>query len=125
MEKVTRKGLRAILSSPWYLNYISYGSDWTKYYVVEPLSFSGSKAQKSLVIGGEAAMWGEFVNSINLTPRSDGSHEVRDSEILLTPTLLLPLSHTSRAISCLLLRLYGRSEGSHARKESILDALLP
>ena len=69
MEKVTRKGLRAILSSPWYLNYISYGSDWTKYYLVEPLTFPGSKAQKSLVVGGEAAMWGEFVNSINLTPR--------------------------------------------------------
>merc|ERR1711953_616322 len=48
MAKVTGKGLRAILSSPWYLNYISYGSDWTKYYLAEPLDFYGSEAQKAL-----------------------------------------------------------------------------
>merc|ERR1712029_979057 len=69
MAKVTGRGLRAILSSPWYLNYISYGSDWTKYYLAEPLDFYGSEEQKKLVIGGEACMWDEFVNSVNLTPR--------------------------------------------------------
>ena len=69
MAKVTGKGLRAILSSPWYLNYISYGSDWTKYYLAEPLDFYGGDEQKHLVIGGEACMWDEFVNSVNLTPR--------------------------------------------------------
>ena len=69
MSKVTRKNLNAILSSPWYLNYISYGSDWSKYYMIEPLDFNGTAKQKDLVIGGEAAMWGEYVNSVNLTPR--------------------------------------------------------
>ena len=51
MAKVTQAGLRAILSSPWYLNYISYGSDWTKYYLAEPLDFHGNDEQKALVIG--------------------------------------------------------------------------
>jgi len=69
LSKVTGAGLRAILSSPWYLNYISYGSDWSKYYMVEPLDFYGEESQKDLVMGGEACMWTEFVNSVNLTPR--------------------------------------------------------
>ena len=41
LAKVTKMGLRVILSTPWYLNYISYGSDWQTYYKVEPLSFNG------------------------------------------------------------------------------------
>jgi len=69
MVKVTSKGLRTILSSPWYLNYISYGTDWTKYYNVEPLSFTNGTIAEELVIGGEACMWGEWVNGVNLTPR--------------------------------------------------------
>ena len=41
MAKVTAAGLKAILSSPWYLDYISTGPDWRKYYQVEPLNFPG------------------------------------------------------------------------------------
>jgi len=69
MANVTGSGLRAILSTPWYLNYISYGPDWTKYYLAEPLDFHGGEEHKALVIGGESCMWGEFVNSVNLLPR--------------------------------------------------------
>ena len=56
MANVTKSGLRAILSSPWYLNYISYGADWSNYYMVEPLDWRGGRAQKSLVIGQAVIM---------------------------------------------------------------------
>ncbi|XP_074152330.1 beta-hexosaminidase subunit alpha isoform X2 [Sminthopsis crassicaudata] len=69
MENVTKAGFRALLSAPWYLNRISYGQDWQEIYMVEPLDFKGSPEQKSLVIGGEACMWGEYVDETNLTPR--------------------------------------------------------
>uniref|UniRef100_K9IYG5 Beta-hexosaminidase n=1 Tax=Desmodus rotundus TaxID=9430 RepID=K9IYG5_DESRO len=66
---ITQAGFRALLSAPWYLNRISYGPDWEDFYMVDPLSFEGSPEQKALVIGGEACMWGEYVDSTNLVPR--------------------------------------------------------
>ncbi|XP_074851533.1 beta-hexosaminidase subunit beta [Carettochelys insculpta] len=69
LQNVTRAGFTTILAAPWYLDYISYGQDWKRYYSVEPLKFSGSEKQKKLVIGGEACLWGEFVDATNLTPR--------------------------------------------------------
>ncbi|XP_054468155.1 beta-hexosaminidase subunit beta isoform X2 [Anoplopoma fimbria] len=69
MGKVTAAGYTTILSAPWYLDYISYAQDWQKYYKVEPLNFNGTEAQKKLVIGGEACLWGEYVDATNLTPR--------------------------------------------------------
>uniref|UniRef100_A0A8B9L1D7 Beta-hexosaminidase n=1 Tax=Astyanax mexicanus TaxID=7994 RepID=A0A8B9L1D7_ASTMX len=69
LQKVTGSGFTTILSAPWYLDYVSYGQDWQKYYKVEPLSFQGLSEQKKLVIGGEACLWGEYVDGTNLTPR--------------------------------------------------------
>ncbi|KAB1281085.1 Beta-hexosaminidase subunit beta [Camelus dromedarius] len=68
-SKVTEAGFPMILSAPWYLDVIRYGQDWRGYYEVEPLDFPGSEKQKTLVIGGEACLWGEYVDSTNLTPR--------------------------------------------------------
>uniref|UniRef100_A0A7I4YUJ2 Beta-hexosaminidase n=1 Tax=Haemonchus contortus TaxID=6289 RepID=A0A7I4YUJ2_HAECO len=80
MASVTANGHKAILSSCWYLNYIKYGADWGyvdnsnmrlrgMYYECDPTNFQGTAAQKALVLGGEAAMWGEFVDATNLIPR--------------------------------------------------------
>lgn len=69
MAKATANGHYAILSTPWYLNYIGYGDVWKNYYKVEPTDFSGTDAQKKLVLGGESCMWGEFVDGTNVIAR--------------------------------------------------------
>ncbi len=59
LSNITRDGYGAILSSPWYLNFIAYGyQDWYRYYDVEPFTnFTGTEEQKRLLIGGEACLW--------------------------------------------------------------------
>ena len=59
---MTSKGFRAILSAPWYLNYIDYGSDWTKYYKIDPVKFGGKEEDTKLVVGGEVNIIGHRIN---------------------------------------------------------------
>lgn len=66
---ITKAGFPVILSAPWYLDLISYGQDWKNYYEVEPQDFPGSDKERKLVLGGEACLWGEYVDATNLTPR--------------------------------------------------------
>ncbi|CAF4228716.1 unnamed protein product, partial [Rotaria sp. Silwood2] len=80
LNEAANEGYNVILSSPWYINYISYGKyntntsvmnlEFFKYYEVEPLRlFSGSDEAKKRILGGEACLWGEFVDGTNLLPR--------------------------------------------------------
>lgn len=72
IKNVAKNGYQMILSACWYLNYINYpypNMDWEKYYGCDPRDFIGTKAEKDLVIGGEACMWGEFVDATNLLSR--------------------------------------------------------
>ncbi|KAJ8417595.1 hypothetical protein AAFF_G00224380 [Aldrovandia affinis] len=68
VRKVTRAGVRVILASPWYLDLPGPTHDWSRYYNVRPLAFTGSEQQKQLVIGGEVCVWGEYVDATNLAP---------------------------------------------------------
>jgi hexosaminidase len=69
MKAITSSGFKTILSSCWYLNYISYGPDWHQYYSCDPQNFNGTDAEMSNVIGGHACLWGEYVDSTNFMPR--------------------------------------------------------
>lgn len=70
LKEITDSGVRAILSSPWYLNHISYGIDWQPFYHAEPLGFHASEAQKKLVVGGSVCMWSEFVDGGEVMART-------------------------------------------------------
>ncbi|XP_064488150.1 beta-hexosaminidase subunit alpha-like isoform X2 [Ornithodoros turicata] len=70
MWRATNKGFRTLLSSCWYLDNISYGHDWQKYYQCDPRKFNGTSKQNSLVMGGEACIWGEYVDASNLISRT-------------------------------------------------------
>jgi hexosaminidase len=70
LQKVTTAGFRAVLSAPWYLNYIHYGPDWTTYYESDPHGFNGTERQKELILGGSACMWTEYVDGSGIMPRT-------------------------------------------------------
>ncbi|CAI6370437.1 unnamed protein product [Macrosiphum euphorbiae] len=65
VSKVMKSGHPVLFSSCWYVNYIKYGTDWPKFYRCDPTSEAG---HNPLFLGGEACMWGEFVDETNLLP---------------------------------------------------------
>lgn len=69
VKAIARKGYQMVLSACWYLNHINYGQDWKTLYLCDPHRFNGTPKEKDLVVGGEACMWGEYVDATNLIPR--------------------------------------------------------
>ncbi|KAI1304962.1 Beta-hexosaminidase subunit alpha [Halotydeus destructor] len=74
MAKVTGSGFSALLSAPWYLNYVHNPHqkplDWVAMYQADPQAFTGTPEQRAKVLGGEACLWAEYVDSSNLISRS-------------------------------------------------------
>jgi len=67
LRDVTAAGHRAILAAPWYLNLGERGAaDWKSFYAVDPRAGLPPSTHPSLVIGGEACVWGERVGAANL-----------------------------------------------------------
>jgi hexosaminidase len=50
-----------------YLDHLN--DDWSSFYRCDPRDFNGTSAQKELVIGGHASMWGERVDENDFFPR--------------------------------------------------------
>ncbi|CAG7728122.1 unnamed protein product [Allacma fusca] len=71
-QKALDAGYSTLLSSCWYLNYIAYGETWRQYYECDPeLSLPKPLPdwQKELILGGEAALWAEYVDATNVVSR--------------------------------------------------------
>ncbi|CAH0551394.1 unnamed protein product [Brassicogethes aeneus] len=69
MSNITAEGKKIILSACYYLDHLETGGDWLSYYRCDPSNFTATDNQKSLVMGGEAAMWSEVVNDYNVISR--------------------------------------------------------
>ncbi|XP_070497021.1 beta-hexosaminidase subunit beta-like [Chironomus tepperi] len=67
--KITEQKLPALLSSCWYLDHLSTGGDWVKFYNCEPLDFTVKEDLRKYVLGGEACMWSEVVDDSNIVQR--------------------------------------------------------
>jgi hexosaminidase len=65
--KATSQSFQVLLSACWYLDHLD--ADWWFFYSCDPRDFNATDAQKALVIGGHASMWGEGVDETNFMPR--------------------------------------------------------
>ncbi len=72
MARVVNSKRRAVLSAPYYLNYIKYGLDWPEFYRTDPADFPGGDGAeaKGYLTGVEVCMWSEYVDATNFIARS-------------------------------------------------------
>ncbi|XP_075551132.1 beta-hexosaminidase subunit beta-like isoform X2 [Dermacentor variabilis] len=63
---LAQRGYELVISSCWYVDHYEHLRDWAFYYNCDPRDFGGSRKQKRQVLGGEACMWGEYIDRTNL-----------------------------------------------------------
>ncbi|XP_077507693.1 beta-hexosaminidase subunit beta-like [Amblyomma americanum] len=63
VASITSRRYQVVLASCWQLD---HAASWKRYYDCDPHNFTSSSRQRRLVVGGEACMWGEFVDRTNL-----------------------------------------------------------
>jgi hexosaminidase len=66
LPQVVAAGFSVIQTQGWYLNAEYLAVDWTKFYTNEPMAGVTKLSEQQLVLGGEAAMWGEYVDGSQL-----------------------------------------------------------
>ncbi|CAF4188214.1 unnamed protein product, partial [Rotaria sp. Silwood2] len=80
LSKATSEGYDAVLAAPFYLNMINYGKyntpesvmnlEFFKWYNIDLFAnFTGDNIARQRLIGGEAALWAEFVDGTNSLSR--------------------------------------------------------
>ncbi|CAF0932431.1 unnamed protein product [Rotaria sordida] len=80
LSKATSEGYDAVLAAPFYLNMISYGKyntpesvmnlEFFKWYNIDLFeNFTGDNIARQRLIGGEAALWAEFIDGTNSLSR--------------------------------------------------------
>lgn len=88
LERLVRQNQTAILSACYFLSLIEYGQDWKQLYECDPHDFANSnepnddltnkesakkpislEAKRQFIIGGEAVIWGEYIDSTNFLSR--------------------------------------------------------
>lgn len=62
MQQLVSSNYSTLLSACWYLDDVAGGGDWMKYYLCDPTDFNATSLELDRVLGGEACMWGEFVD---------------------------------------------------------------
>ncbi|XP_062566869.1 uncharacterized protein LOC134229181 [Saccostrea cucullata] len=67
VQRAIDMGYNALYSTCWYLDLIEYGTKWPKYYNCDPADTSmGYQIDEKKVLGGEAALWAEYIDNENL-----------------------------------------------------------
>lgn len=67
IQDATKRGYPVLISGCWYLDHLN--NKWHDYYNCDPLNFNGTHAQKQLIMGGHASMWGERVDATDFLMR--------------------------------------------------------